>query len=501
MSFITDNLGALAVVLIVLAVIATVIAVAKRYKIAKPDEAIVVNGRRGKNGEAPEQRILIGTGKFIVPFIEEAYTISLRNQDVTVLIKEAVTQDKIPLNVEIVALLKVDGTEEAVRLAIQRYRNDEQRIQSTSEEVLMGAVRGIIGSMTVEQVLSQREEFSAQIRNMAEETFSTQGIKIESVSIKGISDDSGYIHSLSRPAIAEAKRIAEISEADNSAKAAEARAEAERLISDQNREVSLRNAENAEIVEARQARSAQAGPLAEAEAEAEVIAKRREAEIARATLVEAELQVTVNKQADAERYRAQVEAGASKDVTIAHAEAEAEKKRLEAEAEARALAIKAEAEANARKVKAQAEAEAVSSIGKAEADALLAKGQAEAEGMRLKAEAYEKYGEAAVIEILAGMIPSALSANAEAFSKVGDVTVFGGLEGVSKSVAGNGVQLNETLKTMFGLDVPAILNGALGVSVGAKVATSTLPVENTPIPQPAVIEAEPKDEETEDSEA
>lgn len=467
---ITNNLTVFSVILIVLAILGMVVLIAKRWKIAEPDEALIVTGMKKSANGVSTMEVIIDGGKFIIPFMQKLNRLSLRSQEIQAQIPNAITQDKIPVIVDLVALIRVAGDQNSVRLAAQRYLGQEDRIRTSSQEVLIGSIRAIVGEMSVNEVLGNRKRFEEKVREISSETFEKQGLTIESLTIKDFKDENGYIADLGRPEIARNKSVARIQEAEQEQLSVAAKAEADIKIAQHNKKVQLEKAQIMAETEREQARAAQAGPLATAEAEREVITQQAEATRLRAKLRAAELEITVNKEADAQRYKKVQEAEAAREELELRAQANATARKFDADSAAHATIAAAEADAKSQNVRSAANAKATKEVGTAEADIILAKGIADASAMEKKAEAYSKYGEAAIIEILAAMVPEAIAANAQAYANVNNISVFDGLEGFSKGIASNGTQVQELMKNQFGLDVQGLLSGALGGKIASKVS-------------------------------
>jgi flotillin len=259
-------------------------------------------------------------------------------------------------------------------------------------------------------------------------------------------------------------------------------AEQERILAEEaiavaNRQLSLKQAEIAAEIEAARAKSAAAGPLAQAERDQVVLAEQEKVAARNAALTERRLDTDVRKPADAARYRIEQEAEASKNAavfkadadrqtTIAAAQAEAEQARLSGEGERSRRAALAEAEAiegakrgEAEKARRVAIAEAVETEGAADASAILAKGQAEAEAMDKKAQAFATYGEAAVLDLLVKMLPEVVRAASEPLAAVDKITVIStdGASALTKQVTSGVAQGLQLGSDLTGVDLAGML--------------------------------------------
>jgi flotillin len=255
--------------------------------------------------------------------------------------------------------------------------------------------------------------------------------------------------------------------------------------------LALRQAEIKAETDAAAARAAAAGPLAQAARDQEVLAEQEKVAVRNAALKDRELDTEVRKPADAERYRVEqqaesmknsaiAEAEADKQRTIAYAQAKAEEVKLSGESErlrrealARAEQFEGQARGAAEKLRREAIAEATEREGAAEASAILARGEAEATAMRKRAEAFAGYNEAAVIEMLAGVMPSLVAAASDPIGKVDKLTVIStdGASQLAKTVASNLEQGLQMGSDLTGLDLPALLRGLADRSGSGRVVT------------------------------
>src|SRR5690606_27228329 len=306
----------------------------------------------------------------------------------------AVSSNGIRCSLEGVAVVKVGGSEELIRAAAQRFLGQQDEIDVFTREVLAGSLRAIVGRLTVEEIIRDRAAFAAAVAEEAENSLTGQGLVLDTFQLQDIQAEGNYLVDLGRPEAARAEMEAAIAEANARREAEQARIRAEEEIAIANRELALKQAEIKAQTDAAAAEAAAAGPLAQAAKDQEVLAAQELVAARRAELTERELDTSVRKPADARRYAVEQEAAAEKAREIAIAEAQAEKMRLEGAAE---------------RERRTALAEAVKAEGEAEAAAIAARGEAEAEAMRKKAEAYKHYGQAAVVDIVAGTLPKVVA--------------------------------------------------------------------------------------------
>ena len=461
-------------VIIVVAILLLIL-ILSCWKKVPADKAMVITGLK--------KRVLSGKGGIMIPFFETSCVISLENISMTTDVTEAPSQQGIFVDVVGTAVVKVENTPESIYKAVEQFcsgtaQNTKDVISSMVEQILEGKLRGIISTMTVEQINNDRAAFEKKIEEDINRELGEMGLYLISYSILKISTQGGYLENRARPQVAQSKADAEVAEAerkrDTDIKTAEAVREGEKVKLAADAEVAA--AERDRRIKVEQYRAEQDKAKANAdvaytlqEIENNGIVAERNAELARkkAIVVEEELVATVKKPADARKYETEVEAEAAKIRSIREAEAEAEKLRLTAIAKADAQRIQAEAEAAAIRLKGQAEAEAVKAQGFADAETIRAKGIAEAEAKDKLAEALAKYGEAAVVELLVSNLPGIMGQIAKPMENIDKITVIdsgNGSEGASKvaktvtNVAGTGF---EVVKDLTGLDLAEMLKGLI----------------------------------------
>ena len=491
---------------VVVLLILLVLLVTSRYKVAGPNQAFIVTGRKGKAVVNPEtgelttdlsgQKVVLGGGVFVVPFIQKLGTMDLSSRRISVQIRGAVSGQGIKLNLDGVAIVKVGGNADQIRLAGQRFLSQQADIEPFTQEVLAGALRSIVGGLTVEQIIRDRAAFAQRVADESEASLTGQGLILDAFQIQDVTDDGTYLADLGRPEAARIQQAASIAEANARQAAEQARIAAEQEIAIAQRQLALKQAEIKAETDAASAQAAAAGPLAQAERDQAIFAEQEKVAVRQAALTERQLETQVRKPADAERYRVEQEANAKrsaeiaaaeakKAATIAAAEADAEKARLSGEAEKSRRTALAEAEAiegakrgEAEKARRVAEAEAVRVEGDAEASATLAVGQAQAEAMDKRAEAFAHYNDAAVLQMLIEVLPQIAKEVAAPIGAIDQLTVLStdGAGAVPKQVVQNVAQTLEMLKTTTGLDLESMLHKAVDRSAptnGAPVVAGT----------------------------
>ncbi|GAB3750268.1 flotillin family protein [Microlunatus parietis] len=472
----------LVAVLVLLAIL-----VASRYKVAGPNEAYIVTGRKGKpvkNVETGEistdlsgQKVVMGGGIFVVPFVQKLHVLDLSSRRIMVQIRGAVSGQGIKLNLDGVAIVKVGGNEDSIRAAAQRFLSQQDEIETFTQETLAGSLRSIVGSLSVEQIIRDRAAFAQRVADESESSLTGQGLVLDTFQIQDITDEGSYLSDLGRPEAARIGQVAAIAEAAARQEAEQAQLRAEEQIAISNRQLALKQAEIKSETDAAQAQAAASGPLAQADRDQAILTEQEKVAVRQAALKERQLDTEVRKPADAERYRVEteaqgrrnaeiLEAEARKAAAIADAEAQAEKARVTGEGDKSRRAALAEAEAiegakrgEAEKARRIAEADAVRAEGEAEAAAIQAKGQAEADAMDKRAAAFAAYNDAAVLQMLIEVLPQVAREVAAPMGTIDKLTVIStdGAGAMPKQVTNGVVQTLEMLKNTTGVDLETLV--------------------------------------------
>ncbi|MET8970340.1 SPFH domain-containing protein [Streptomyces hydrogenans] len=497
-----------AVVGIVVLVVLLALAVVTRYKVAGPSEAFIITGRRGQKATDPAtgrvytdnsgQKVVVGGGVFVVPFVQQKFTLDLSSRHIPIAVRGAVTLRGVKANLEGVAIVKVGGTEDSIRAAAQRFLMQQDGIVGFTQEVLSGALRSIVGRMSVEDIIRDRAAFAGQVAEEAEASLSGQGLVLDAFQIQDITTEGSYLEDLGRPEAARAKQEADIAEAEARRAAEQARLKAEEEIAVAQRTLYLKQAEIKAQTDEAAAQANAAGPLAEAARQQDILAEQEKVAARQAALTDRQLDTQVRKPADAKRYEAEQQAEAQRTArvkqaeaermaAIAAAEAEAERARLTGEGEKQRRQALAEAEAiegakrgEAERARRAAIAEAVRLEGDAEAGAIAAKGAAEAEAMHKRADAFERYGDAAVLQMLVEVLPQVVGKAAEPLAAVDKMTVIStdGASRLTRTVTDNVAQGVELLMSTTGVDLASLLQGLTARTAGAPAPSTVSPSVN-----------------------
>lgn len=435
---------AVVIVVVVLAVAALIGTLVLRawYKVARADEALIIVGKkqRAKDGTSSNVAVIRGGGAIVNPITQRAETLSLRARQIMVK-PTAQSIQGVTVDVTGVALVKIGSTPEAIASAAERFVSQDDAIEVFTTEQLEGALRGVVATLTVEQLMRDRQELSDQIATLIKSDLEDQGLVLDSFQIQGITDQNGYIDALGAEEVSKVKRQAEIARinAEREIKAREIATSEETLIEQTAFDRNTASAA-AEVGQAR-AEAEQAEALARAKAQQGVLMQEAENK-------QAELDADVKRVADAALYERQKRADADAYARVKEAEAEA----LIAEQEARAIRIKAEADAEAVRLEGDARAAAI----EAEA-AALAKNQDAFLAQRA----------------LDALVPM-MTEFAKGYANVGSVTVLsgGGADGASAHLAGETAagmrSMFDSVRAATGVDLSAVIQGhAVGRGMAA----------------------------------
>jgi flotillin len=433
------DVALVALLVVVLLVIAGVVILFRlSWRVAEPDEALIISGFR--SGSGPETarmgfRIVTGHGTLVIPFLTKVRTLSLEAHESEITVP-CVSQQKIRLDLRGVVVYKVGDDYPSIANAARRFLDrPAAELESKVQNVFVGHLRAIAGSMTVEEMISDQDKFAQQVRDRCSQEMESFGLVIDSFQIQEITSPSNYIENLAVPHQAEVEQNARIARANADREAVAAEQTAAAQIASSVRDTEIKKAGFQAEVDRASQEAAQQGPLAQATSRQAVVEQETKVAQLQAEQKEQQLQVDVRKPADAEAYKQTTLAAAGRDVTIRQAEAEAQRVRLQAEAAAAAMKVQAEAQAAATRLNGVAEADAIRARGMAEADAVRARMEAEAAGIERRAAALSQNQEAVIAQQIAESLPAIVTAAASPFEHVGSFTVLNGAEGVTGALA------------------------------------------------------------------
>ena len=417
------------------------------WHVPAPNEALLISGSKRRR-EDTQFRIVTGHGCFVLPIKQKARLLSLALQEAEI-VEDCITNQGIRLNVRAVAAFKVGDDPVSIANAARRFLSEQDRMEVLVGRVFAGHLRSIIGGLTVEQIIRERDRVAQEVKDGSHAEMEKLGIVVDALEIQEIEDSSGYINNLAAPhaaAVASQARIAQ-AHADQEATARELEVAAMKAQYERDTEIK-RAGFLAETEEAR-AKAAQAGPLAEAQASQQVIEQQTALAERQASLAAQRLEADVRRPADAEAYRQRTLAEAERDKTRFETEAEAYRKRSLAEADRDQAKLAAEAEAFRNTTLAEAEAKAARVRAEAAAQAQRATAEGEADANRARAASLrEGNQELIAASRLIEQLPALVEASARSIAG-SNLTILNGTEGVNEMLAGlvgQGLAILEVLR-------------------------------------------------------
>jgi uncharacterized membrane protein YqiK len=452
------------------------------WHVPAPDEALLISGSKHKDG-IQQFRIVTGHGAFVLPIKQKARLLSLALQEAE-LREECVTTQGIPLRVRAVAVFKIGDDPASIANAARRFLAEQSRMEELCGRIFAGHLRSIVGSLTVEEIIRERDKVAQEVKEGSHPEMEKLGIVVDGLQIQEIEDPTGYIANLAAPHAAAVAAAARIAAAERDQEASEKEQEAMRAKARFAQETAILQARiEAEVHEA-QAQASQAGPLSQAKAQQDVISEQTLLAERQAALTDKRLESEVRRPADAEAYKQRTLAEAARDAAKHNTEGEAFRQRTMAEANRDTTLLNTEAEAARRRQLADAEADAQRAAAQGAADARKAEAEAEAFAQRATAAA-EADAINARADALAGdnqpliaanklvdMLPSLVSAAAGGISG-SNLTVLNGSQGVSEMAVGlaaQGLSIFETLR--HSLATSGVGSGAAGGGSGSDPSTN-----------------------------
>ena len=291
------------------------------YRVPAPDQAMLISG--GKSSDNAPFRVVVGHGAFVAPFIRRIRFLSLAMVEAQV-DEKCVTQQGITLNVKAVIAFKVGNDTSSIINAGPRFISDQSQMEVLTGRIFSGHLRSIVGSMTVEEIIRERQKLAEQVLEGSKQEMANIGLVVDALQIQSIDDSGlGYIAAMAAPHNAAIKQAAQIAQSQADQAAAEAEQESQRNQAEYARQTAVVQAEYKAQIDQAQAESAQAGPLAQAKAQQEVLAAQTELAQKAADLRQQQLiaEVVRPAEADAERMRIMAIAEAEKTKILAEAAA------------------------------------------------------------------------------------------------------------------------------------------------------------------------------------
>ena len=365
------------------------------------------------------------------------------------IVEECITNQGIRLNVRAVAAFKIGDDQASIANAARRFLSEQDRMEVLVGRVFAGHLRSIIGGLTVEQIIRERDRVAQEVKDGSHAEMEKLGIVVDALEIQEIEDASGYISNLAAPHAAAVASQARIAKARADLEAAERELEAAAMKSQYERDMAIKRAGYQAETEQAKAKAAQAGPLAEAQASQEVILQQTALAQRQAELAAQCLEAEVRRPADAEAYRKRTLAEADRDQARFGTEAEAFRRRTMAEADRDQARLAAEADAYRQTTLAEAEAQSalVRADAQAQAERAQAHGRADA-NRALAASLRQGNQELIAADKLIGHLPAIVEAAARGLADA-NLTVLNGTQGINEvlaGVVGQGLSILDLLK-------------------------------------------------------
>jgi flotillin len=435
---------------IVVVVALILIVMAKQYRKVGPNEVLIISGGAKRTVTDPDgtkhkigYRMHIGGGTLVKPFVESAQILPLEVYTLDLQVPEVLTAQGIHITSQGQGQVKIGSDEYSIRMAAEQFLGSGgEGIKDVAAKILEGHMREALGMMTVQELYQKRSKFAEMVKESASKDFARMGLEVLSFSLKDFSDKVGYIESLGKPQIAQARGEAAVAEAEAemeaTVKAASARKEsdiakfkAETEIAEANRDYELKRAEYSALINTKKAqadlsyeieRQKMNQQLKKEEYSVKMVEKESAIKLEEKEIIrkEKELESTVMKQADARKYQ-----------------------------------IISETDANAYKLAEEA---------KGKAAGIRLYGNSEAEAMKAKAAAYADYNDAAKYQMLISIMPELARAVSEPLSKVDKIVMIdsggngpSGASRVTKQVADVLAQLPTVVESLGGIDLKKVL--------------------------------------------
>src|SRR4051812_23243142 len=451
----------------VVVVLATLGLLASMFHKVGPNQALIVYGLGGT-------KVVKGGGAVVWPLIQSSRGLSLELMSFDVApTQDLYTSQGVAVNVEAVTQIKVKSDPVSILTASEQFLNKEPAERENLIRLVMeGHLRGIVGQLTIEQIVKEPEMVADRMRSNVAADMSKMGLEVISFTIREVRDNNEYILNMGRPDVALIRRTADIATAEaerdtaikraqamRESKIAEAGAEQEKVIAEMAsqtrqaeavRDLDLKRAEYLASVQERKAAAdkayeiqtaVQQQKVTEEQVRIEQVRKQGEIAVQEAEILrrEKELIATVLRVAEMERQRIETLAEANRQRQVLEATGLAEATRLQGQADAEVTRVR----------------------GTAEAEILRAKGEAEATAMHVKAAAFLDYNQAAVIDRIIGVLPQVVTALSQPLNNVDKITV------VSTGGDGSGAGVSRVTADIAQMvaQVPAIVEGLTGVDV------------------------------------
>ena len=445
-----------------------------------PNEALIIYGL----GTGAQPRVIKGGGAVVLPLVQSARELSLELMSFDVAPKQDLyTRQGVAVNVEAVAQIKIKSDPDSIRTAAEQLltKRLEER-EALIRLVMEGHLRGIVGQLTVEEIVKQPEMVADRMRSTSAEDMDKMGLEIVSFTIKEVRDKNEYITNMGRPDIALIRRAADIATAEADRDTAIKRAEAMRAsaiaqaAADQERVMAETASQTRQAEAQRDLEQKRAEYLTDVRKQQAIADKSYDIEANRQQQQVAAEQVGIERVQREEQIKvqeAEIQRRERELVATVLKPAEVERQRIEtlAEAERQRRTLEAQGAAEAARLQGAGTADANRSVGLAEAEIIRAKGQAEADAMHLRAGAFREYNQAAILDKLLSELPEVARAMSEPLRSVDKITIVStgpndgrgaGANQITADIARMVAQVPEVFETLTGVKVSDLMSRVAG---------------------------------------
>jgi flotillin len=452
---------------IVVGLLALLGIIARMYRKVGPNQALIIYGVGGS-------RVVTGSGALVVPMFQQCRELSLELMSFDVAPQnELYTHQGVSVLIDAVTQLKVKNDLENVKTAAEQFLDKAPELRESAIRLVMeGHLRGIVGQLTVEEIVKEPEMVGEKVRSTCAADLAKMGLEMVSFTIKQVRDQNEYIKNMGIPDVERVKKEANIASAEafrdteirraqamREAAVAKAQADQERVIAETasvakqaeaQRDLEVKKAQYTELVQRQRAQADKAYEIQTNTMQQQVVVEK-----VKVDQVERLAMVSVQ---DAEIARREKELIATE---LKPAQINAQRIQTLAEAEKQRLSIEAAGNAEALRRQGEAEAQVIKLKGEAEAGIIRMKGEAEAAAMDVKAKAYSGYNQAAVLDKLLTGLPEVVRAIAEPLGRVDKITVISAGDGTGTGAS----RVTADVAAMVA-QVPALVESLSGISVG-----------------------------------
>ncbi|KAI5696642.1 hypothetical protein M8J75_015760 [Diaphorina citri] len=387
--------------------------------------------------------------------VTDVQRISLEVMTLKPICEDVETLQGVPVTVTGTAQVKIMKAEELIQSASEQFLGkSKEEIQKTILHTLEGHLRAILGTLTVEEIVKDRDQFASLVREVAAPDVGRMGIEILSFTIGEVRDSVQYLESLGKSATASVKRDADVGVAAASRDAGIREAECEKSAMDIKYATDSKIENNARLFKLQKASFD--AEISTAKAESELAFELQAAKLRQKIRAEEILISVVERRKQVEVEAEEIQRREKELTATVKLPAEAECYRLETLAEAKKIQSIELAKAEAWKIK---------SLGLADATASEALGRAEADRMRLKAQVFKQYGDAAVMALVLDALPKIAAEVAAPLAKTEEIVLLGGNDHVTNDITRLVAQLPPAVQALTGVDISKVLSKIPGAKI------------------------------------